>query len=120
MSIERRFWTHTLLIGMAERAAADGWADLDAVAEQPYCLLAANRYLDSAAAILLEGEPGVDPRGTDPRLQAVRAARQALKAAVPAHPAAAFDPDRPGYGVRRLPGDTRRGGNGQPGLACAR
>ena len=65
---------------MAERAAADGWADLDAVAEQPYCLLAANRYLDSAAAILLEGEPGVDPRGTDPRLQAVRTARQALKA----------------------------------------
>ena len=80
VAIERRYWTHALLIGMAERAAADGWADLDAVAEQPYCLLAANRYLDSAAVILLEGEPGVDPRGTDPRLAAVRAARQSLKA----------------------------------------
>ena len=118
VAIERRYWTHALLIGMAERAAADGWADLEAIAEQPYCLLAANRYLDSAAVILLEGEPGVDPRGTDPRLAAVRAARKLLKAPefqlVPPPPLTLTDQptETVAYRVNPLASDQ------QPGLAA--
>jgi hypothetical protein len=79
-AVERRFWTHVLLIGLAERAAVDGWADLDDVATQPYCLLAANRYLESAEEILLSGATTIEPSERARRLAAVTAARGRLKA----------------------------------------
>ena len=82
-ALERQFWTHELLVRLAKRSVADGWADLEGGGgseKDRYCMAAADRYLDSAAYLLLPGEPGLDPRGTDPRLKSVAATRQSLKA----------------------------------------
>ena len=74
VAIERRYWTHKLLVEQAKRAAADGWADTDPAAAQPYALLAANRYLDGAVTVLFEGEPSEN----DPRRKAIESERSKL------------------------------------------
>jgi hypothetical protein len=79
VAMEQRFWTHNLLIAMAERAAADGWADLVSATTQTYSLLAANSYLDSAESILLDGQTSIEPSERERRLAAVKAARGRLK-----------------------------------------
>lgn len=50
VAVERRYWTHLLLVGQAKRTAADNWANLGA--GPGYSATAAQMYLDSAKKVL--------------------------------------------------------------------
>jgi hypothetical protein len=80
VALERRAGTMELLIALAKRSAADGWADLDPIAPQPYCLKGAKAYLDSAESILFDDETTINPVERDRRLKPIATARAALQA----------------------------------------
>jgi hypothetical protein len=77
--LERRYWTHKLLMAQATRAAQDGWADLGEGTDKPYCMRVAGAYLDSARDVLLDGEKDISATERLRRIKPVEEARANLR-----------------------------------------